>query len=430
MSICSKFTGAEHEVLGSDLVAEGLPPPGRCRTGASSRGLEHVEEVDEHALGGLGSEVGDGALVLERAGVGLEHEVEGPGLGELRRPAGGADGARSCPPATADGSSMQSTSGSVKVARWPEAAHTAGGLRMAASRPTTSSRRCTIDSHHRFLTLRAVDAERAVVVRGAEAPVDLRRLEDKAPALAQTHHLLHEVGPLGHCVVWCFRLRHRGESYRLTRRPRPVHGGEHGWPMADRPGPGPAGPVGGGSAAGRRRGAGRCDSRPGPTGAPSPDRHHEVQTGTTRFRPAPRGAGSRRWPAVVPGRSVPARPVDRSTSPSRSASSGSASSGTPAGSAQRQGQRLEGPGWGRRGPRRPASADRSASTERDIAVGGPARSTSDDRPDGSVPPTRCRGSGPTPSRGGCGGTRGPGGPSRRYPPTGSRRRSSTRSAVS
>ena len=50
---------------------------------------------------------------------------------------------------------MQSTSGSVKVARWPEAAHTAGGDRMAASRPTTSSRRWTIASHQAFLTLRS-----------------------------------------------------------------------------------------------------------------------------------------------------------------------------------------------------------------------------------------------------------------------------------
>src|SRR5664279_2125013 len=37
----------------------------------------------------------------------------------------------------------QSTRGSEKLARWPDASHTAGGERMAASRPTTSSRRWT-----------------------------------------------------------------------------------------------------------------------------------------------------------------------------------------------------------------------------------------------------------------------------------------------
>ena len=50
----------------------------------------------------------------------------------------------------------QSTSGSVKVARWPEAAHTAGGDRMAASSPTTSSRNCTIERHQAFFTLRSM----------------------------------------------------------------------------------------------------------------------------------------------------------------------------------------------------------------------------------------------------------------------------------
>src|SRR3954453_20325179 len=36
----------------------------------------------------------------------------------------------------------QSTSGSLKFLRWPDASHTAGGERIDASRPTTSSRSC------------------------------------------------------------------------------------------------------------------------------------------------------------------------------------------------------------------------------------------------------------------------------------------------
>ena len=50
----------------------------------------------------------------------------------------------------------QSTSGSVKVSRWPEASQTAGGDRMAASSPTTSSRSWTMDRHQAFLTLRSM----------------------------------------------------------------------------------------------------------------------------------------------------------------------------------------------------------------------------------------------------------------------------------
>jgi hypothetical protein len=49
-----------------------------------------------------------------------------------------------------------STSGSVKFRRCPEASHTAGGDRMAASRPTTSWRSCTIDRHHASFTARSI----------------------------------------------------------------------------------------------------------------------------------------------------------------------------------------------------------------------------------------------------------------------------------
>ena len=47
----------------------------------------------------------------------------------------------------------QSTSGSLKFWRWPEASNTAGGDRIDASRPTTSWRSCTIERHHCRLTL-------------------------------------------------------------------------------------------------------------------------------------------------------------------------------------------------------------------------------------------------------------------------------------
>ena len=48
----------------------------------------------------------------------------------------------------------QSTSGSVKVATWPLASQTLGAMRIAASRPTTSSRIWTMERHQASLTLR------------------------------------------------------------------------------------------------------------------------------------------------------------------------------------------------------------------------------------------------------------------------------------
>ena len=50
---------------------------------------------------------------------------------------------------------LQSTSGSVKLAKWPEASNTGGGVRIAASRPTTSWRSCTMERHQASFTLRS-----------------------------------------------------------------------------------------------------------------------------------------------------------------------------------------------------------------------------------------------------------------------------------
>ena len=86
-----ELAGAEDEVLRRDLVAEGLAHLGDAEGRLLARRVEHVGEVDEHALGRLGPQVGHVALVLHRAGVGLEHQVEGPGLGQVVRAAVGAD---------------------------------------------------------------------------------------------------------------------------------------------------------------------------------------------------------------------------------------------------------------------------------------------------------------------------------------------------
>ena len=46
----------------------------------------------------------------------------------------------------------QSTSGSVKPATWPDASHTRGCIRIAASSPSMSSRAWTIARHQRSFT--------------------------------------------------------------------------------------------------------------------------------------------------------------------------------------------------------------------------------------------------------------------------------------
>ena len=66
----------EHEVAGRDLVAEGLADLRDAERDLLARALLDVLEVDVRALGGLGAEVDDGALVLHRAHVAGEHQVE------------------------------------------------------------------------------------------------------------------------------------------------------------------------------------------------------------------------------------------------------------------------------------------------------------------------------------------------------------------
>ena len=71
-----ELAGPEDPVLRGDLVAEHLADLGDPERRALARGLQHVGEVQEHALSRLGAQIGDRAGVLDRSGVGLEHQVE------------------------------------------------------------------------------------------------------------------------------------------------------------------------------------------------------------------------------------------------------------------------------------------------------------------------------------------------------------------
>ena len=192
---------AEDEVARRDLVAEGLADLRDPERRFLARELQHVLEVDEDALRRLRAQVGDRARLLHRADRRLEHQVEVARLGQialvgfarvlgrfapaLRAPARWSARKR-CPHV------RQSTSGSVKPSRWPEASHTRGCCRIAESIATMSSRSRSIARHHSFLTLllqqHAVVAE---VVGRADAAVDLRGREDEAAPLAQRDDLLH-----------------------------------------------------------------------------------------------------------------------------------------------------------------------------------------------------------------------------------------------
>ena len=78
-----ELTGTEDEVPRRDLVAERLT----CLRDAEWRLLagtgEHVLEIDENALGGLGTQVVQTRLILDGAEVGLKHHVEVSGFGPL-----------------------------------------------------------------------------------------------------------------------------------------------------------------------------------------------------------------------------------------------------------------------------------------------------------------------------------------------------------
>ncbi|MPM15576.1 hypothetical protein SDC9_61947 [bioreactor metagenome] len=78
-----ELAGAEDEVAGGDLVAEGLAHLADTERRLLARRGHHVLEVDEDALGGLGAQVVQAGLILDRAEIGLQHHVEVPRLGPL-----------------------------------------------------------------------------------------------------------------------------------------------------------------------------------------------------------------------------------------------------------------------------------------------------------------------------------------------------------
>jgi len=85
-----ELSGAESEVSGRDLVAEGLSDLGDAEGQFLSGGALHVLEVDEDALGSLRAEIDHVLRVLGDALEGLEHQVELTDVGPVGLAAGRA----------------------------------------------------------------------------------------------------------------------------------------------------------------------------------------------------------------------------------------------------------------------------------------------------------------------------------------------------
>ncbi len=195
-----ELTRPEDEVARGDLVPERLADLGDAeRRLLAGSGLD-VEEVHEDALGGFGAQVGNGPLVLHRADVGLEHQVEATGLGE--RALGAAVGAGAGlgqvvgPEALFAVPAVDERVGERLdvAARLPDpGVHEDGGVEADDVVPQLDHRPPpgVLD-----VALQE-DAEGPVIPGRPEAAVDLAGREDEAAPLAQVDHALHEVR-LGH----------------------------------------------------------------------------------------------------------------------------------------------------------------------------------------------------------------------------------------
>jgi hypothetical protein len=161
---------AKDEVPRRDLVPEGLTDLRDPERQPSPRRLLDVLEVDEDPLRRLRTQPRDRRGVLRRADDVLNMRLNRRGSASFFSPQFGQatlvrsilfDRQASMSWSPCGSSSMRyrflqlrhSTSGSVKFSTCPEASQTFGCMRMAASRPTMSSRSWTMARHHARFTL-------------------------------------------------------------------------------------------------------------------------------------------------------------------------------------------------------------------------------------------------------------------------------------
>ena len=230
-----ELAGAEGEVARRDLVAEGLADLRDAEGQATARGGEHVLEVDEDALGGLGAQEGGRAGILHGADVGLEHEVE---LARRGHRAGcAAAGAEAVAgelilaeallalPAIDErvGEVLEVAAGLPHLRRHEDGgieAHDVGALAHHGAPPLLLDVALQLDAHG------------AVVPGGGEAAVDLAAGEHEAAPLGQRHDGVEGgAGGVGRGRV--------GHGYSQAHRGA---GGDYDEPRAGAPDHGIAGP--------------------------------------------------------------------------------------------------------------------------------------------------------------------------------------------
>ena len=190
-----ELAGPEHEVARGDLVAKRLADLGDAERRPLAAGVEHVGEVGEHALGGLGPQVDLGGRLGDGSGMGLEHEVELAGLGE------GVSGA-----AVRAGTGVVELVLAVAGAAFPAVDQRVGEACEVARRLPHGRRRqdrgvepddVVAHLHHRppppvLDIAQQQHADRPVVVGRAEAAVDLGRLEHEATPLGEVDDLVEQ----------------------------------------------------------------------------------------------------------------------------------------------------------------------------------------------------------------------------------------------
>jgi hypothetical protein len=195
-----ELAGAKDEVAGRDLVAKRLADLGDPEGWLAARELQHVLEVDEDPLRGLRPQVGDRGVVPDRADVGLEHEVELAGVGQIAvGPLAGMHRrlARACGVLELVGAEAL-LAGSAVDERVGETLEVTGRLPRAR---VLEDRRVQRDDvvavlEHRPppLCLDVVAQQHpvvAVVVGRAQPAVDLGGRKDEAATLAERHDLVH-----------------------------------------------------------------------------------------------------------------------------------------------------------------------------------------------------------------------------------------------
>jgi len=201
-----EFPAAEGEVARVDFVAERFADLGDAKRNLLAGNAQDILELNKNHLGGFGTEVDLVGVILYRPGMGLEHEIELPGLGVVVRSAFGTLGLRQLVGAPTTFAFFAIHHG---VA---EGRNVARGFPHARVRDDRAVNADDIGAPaDGVVPPRVADvafefgAHRAVVPEAVDAAVDFAGLEDKAAPFAERDDLVHEID-------W-FGVRHSEANY-------------------------------------------------------------------------------------------------------------------------------------------------------------------------------------------------------------------------